>query len=44
MKNALKQVNLDRSITIAKNKLVKIFIAIILSLEYTENTKMEREI
>ena len=43
MKNALKQVNLDSSITIPKNKLVKVIIAIILNLEYTENVKMERE-
>ena len=44
MKNALRQDNLDSSIAIAKNKLVKIFIAIILNLEYTENIKMEGEI
>ena len=32
MKNSLKQVNLDSSITIAKSQLVKIFIVIILNL------------
>ena len=32
MKNSLKRVNLDSSITIAKSKLVKIFIVIILNL------------
>ena len=43
MKNSIKQVNLDSSITIAKRTLVKIFIAIILNLKYTENIKMERK-
>ena len=32
MKNPLKQVNLDSWITIAKSKLVKIFIVIVLNL------------
>ena len=43
MKNSIKQVNLDSSITIAKRTLVKIFIVIILNLKYTENIKMERK-
>ena len=43
MKNSLKQVNFDSSITIVKSKLVKIFIAIILNLWFTENIKMERK-
>ena len=43
MKNSLKQVNFDSSITIVKSKLVKIFIVIILNLWYTENIKMERK-
>ena len=30
-------------VTFAKSKLVKIFIVIILNLQYTENVKMERK-
>ena len=33
MKNSLKQVNLDRNITILENKLVKMFIAVTLNLQ-----------